>query len=97
MAAAALWVLDASINVSMEPFRAFVADLLPEGQRTLGFAMQSIFHRAGGGGGLRAAVGAGERVSCAAGGGGPHTVPTTVRLSFYIGAAVFFLRCCGQW
>ena len=41
MAAGALWVLDASINVSMEPFRAFVADLLPEGQRTIGFAMQS--------------------------------------------------------
>ncbi|HWY78639.1 MAG TPA: MFS transporter, partial [Verrucomicrobiae bacterium] len=34
MAAGLLWILDASINVSMEPFRAFVADLLPEGQRT---------------------------------------------------------------
>src|SRR5580704_1747512 len=41
MAAGLLWVLDASINVSMEPFRAFVADILPEGQRTSGFAMQS--------------------------------------------------------
>ncbi len=38
-----LWILDASINVSMEPFRAFVADILPEGQRTAGFAMQSLF------------------------------------------------------
>ena len=42
MAAGMLWILDASINVSMEPFRAFVADLLPEGQRTSGFAMQSL-------------------------------------------------------
>ena len=43
MAAGLLWVLDASINISMEPFRAFVADLLPESQRTRGFAMQSLF------------------------------------------------------
>src|ERR1700736_281212 len=43
MAAGMLWILDASINVSMEPFRAFVADMLPEEQRTLGFAMQSFF------------------------------------------------------
>ena len=43
MAAGMLWILDASINVSMEPFRAFVADILPEGQRTAGFAMQSLF------------------------------------------------------
>jgi maltose/moltooligosaccharide transporter len=41
MAAGLLWILDASINVSMEPFRAFVADLLPEQQRTPGFAMQA--------------------------------------------------------
>src|SRR6202162_4428120 len=43
MAAGLLWILDASINISMEPFRAFVADLLPESQRTQGFAMQSLF------------------------------------------------------
>ncbi len=43
MAAGLLWILDASINVSMEPFRAFVADKLPEEQRTTGFAMQSVF------------------------------------------------------
>jgi maltose/moltooligosaccharide transporter len=42
-AAAALWIMDASINVTMEPFRAFVGDLLPEEQRTTGFAMQSFF------------------------------------------------------
>src|SRR5690242_7826404 len=43
MAAGLLWILDASINISMEPFRAFVADMLPEEQRTRGFAMQSVF------------------------------------------------------
>ena len=43
MAAGLLWVLDASINVSMEPFRAFVADNLPEEQRATGFTMQSFF------------------------------------------------------
>src|SRR5664279_4402115 len=42
MAAGLLWILDASINISMEPFRAFVADILPEEQRTRGFAMQSL-------------------------------------------------------
>ena len=38
-----LWLMDASINVSMEPFRAFVGDMLPNEQRTSGFAMQSFF------------------------------------------------------
>jgi maltose/moltooligosaccharide transporter len=42
-AAGMLWIMDASINVSMEPFRAFVGDNLPEKQRTMGFAMQSFF------------------------------------------------------
>src|SRR5262245_55566024 len=43
MAAGLLWVMDASINISMEPFRAFVADLLAPEQRTRGFAMQALF------------------------------------------------------
>jgi maltose/moltooligosaccharide transporter len=43
MAASTLWIMDASINISMEPFRAFVGDLLPPEQRTRGFAMQSFF------------------------------------------------------
>lgn len=38
-----LWILDASINISMEPFRAFVGDKLPSEQRTAGFSMQSFF------------------------------------------------------
>ena len=43
MAAGLLWILDSSINISMEPFRAFVADNLAENQRARGFAMQSFF------------------------------------------------------
>jgi maltose/moltooligosaccharide transporter len=87
MAAGLLWILDASINVSMEPFRAFVADLLPQRERTRGFAMQSIF------------IGLGAMLASAmpwmltnwfgVGASTPGTIPTTVRLSFYIGAAAF--------
>ena len=43
VAAGMLWIMDASINISMEPFRAFVGDNLPSEQRTIGFAMQSFF------------------------------------------------------
>jgi maltose/moltooligosaccharide transporter len=90
MAAGMLWILDASINVSMEPFRAFVADLLPEGQRTSGFAMQSLFI------GLGAVVASvlpdvltnWFHMQQAA--GDTRAVPTVTRLSFYIGAAAFF-------
>jgi maltose/moltooligosaccharide transporter len=42
VAAGMLWIMDASINISMEPFRAFVGDNLPTEQRTMGFAMQSF-------------------------------------------------------
>lgn len=88
MAAGLLWILDASINISMEPFRAFVADLLPEAQRTRGFAMQSLFI------GLGAVVASGLPLflskalhldtSTAAG-----RIPVATRLSFEIGAVVF--------
>ena len=89
MAAGLLWVLDASINVSMEPFRAFVADKLPEEQRGLGFAMQSFFIGVG-------AVVAGMlpyilrnwfHVSSAA--DGANALPTNVKISFYVGALAF--------
>ena len=43
IAAGMLWIMDASINVSMEPFRAFVGDMLPKKQRSFGYAMQSFF------------------------------------------------------
>ncbi|HEX3321406.1 MAG TPA: MFS transporter [Terriglobales bacterium] len=89
MAAGLLWILDASINISMEPFRAFVADLLPEQQRTRGFAMQSLFI------GLGAVIASLMpwllrnffHVSEAA--GETRVIPTTTRLSFYIGAGAF--------
>ncbi|HVU15409.1 MAG TPA: MFS transporter [Candidatus Didemnitutus sp.] len=42
-AAGMLWILDASINVTMEPMRAFVGDMLPDDQRTTGFAVQTFF------------------------------------------------------
>ena len=43
MAAGLLWILDASMNIAMEPFRAFIVDKLPEEQRTFGFSVQSFF------------------------------------------------------
>jgi maltose/moltooligosaccharide transporter len=87
MAAGLLWVLDASINVSMEPFRAFVADLLPEDECTRGFAMQSLF------------IGLGAVVASAlpwlmtnwfgVAAGAPGTIPLPVKASFYVGAVAF--------
>ena len=91
MAAGLLWILDASANVSMEPFRAFVADLLPEQQRTVGFAMQSVFIGAGAviasklPGWLRDHFG----VSAVTGAG--QAIPQTIHVAFTIGAVVFLL------
>lgn len=84
-----LWILDASINISMEPFRAFVGDMLPSSQRTLGFATQSFFI------GIGAVVASmlpwmftnWFHVSNTAAAG---LVPDSVKFSFYIGAIVFF-------
>src|SRR5579862_1818813 len=90
MAAGLLWILDASINISMEPFRAFVADLLPEEQRTRGFAMQSLFI------GLGAVIASAlpyvltNWLHVGATGTGAHVIPASVRFSFYAGAVVFF-------
>jgi maltose/moltooligosaccharide transporter len=85
MAAGLLWILDASINISMEPFRAFVADMLPEDQRTRGFAMQSLFI---GLGAVVASVLPGFLLRVM-GDGGTGRIPQSVRISFYIGAAAF--------
>jgi maltose/moltooligosaccharide transporter len=86
IAATLLWMMDASINVSMEPFRAFVGDQLPTSQRPLGYAMQSFFI------GIGAVVAsllpyllARLGVSNVAGPGG---IPATVRDAFYIGGVV---------
>lgn len=87
VAAGMLWIMDASINVSMEPFRAFVADQLPPKQRPAGYAMQSFFI------GIGAVVASAlpwlltrAGVANTAAGG----VPDNVRYAFYLGAAVLF-------
>ncbi|QSX79973.1 MFS transporter [Agrilutibacter solisilvae] len=86
IAAGLLWILDASINISMEPFRAFVGDQLPVRQRASGYAMQSFF------------IGVGAVVASllpwllekagVANTAGPGEVPDTVRYAFYAGGAV---------
>jgi maltose/moltooligosaccharide transporter len=88
IAAGMLWIMDASINISMEPFRAFVGDMLPSEQRTSGFATQSFF------------IGTGAVIASVL----PYVltnwfhvqntapagqIPLSVKLSFYIGGVVF--------
>src|SRR5215217_3155733 len=92
MAAGLLWVLDASINISMEPFRAFVADKLDVAQRTAGFVMQSLM--IGVGASLANALPyvfgrLGVTGSTASG------IPLSVKYSFQIGAVVFLV--CVLW
>ena len=90
VAAGMLWIMDASINISMEPFRAFVGDMLPSKQRTSGFAMQSFF------------IGTGAVVASLlpymmtnwfgiSNTAAEGNIPDSVKFSFYIGGAVFFL------
>src|SRR6266851_8310852 len=88
MAVGLLWVLDASINISMEPFRAFVADKLNTEQRTVGFVMQSFY------------IGIGASLANAlpwvfrqfgVSGTTRSGIPLTVQYSFKIGAIVFLL------
>ena len=89
-AAGMLWIMDASINISMEPFRAFVGDMMPDSQRTIGFTMQSFFI------GIGAFVASWLpyiltnwfNISNTAPEG---EIPQTVKLSFYLGGAVFLL------
>ena len=90
MAATLLWVLDASINISMEPFRAFVGDKLPSSQRTTGFAAQTFFI------GLGAVIASllpyiftnYFNISNTA---APGVISDSVKYSFYIGAVVFLV------
>jgi maltose/moltooligosaccharide transporter len=89
MAAGLLWVLDASINVSMEPFRAFVADKLDDEQHATGFTMQSFFIGAGAVIAgllpwlLKHVFGITSETSAG------QAIPPNVRIAFYIGAAAF--------
>ena len=88
MAAGLLWILDASINVSMEPFRAFVADKLNEDQRTTGFVMQSFFIGLGAtfAGWLPLAF---RRFGIS--GNTTSGIPLTIKYAFQIGAVAFLL------
>src|SRR5690554_5748228 len=87
IAAGMLWIMDASINISMEPFRAFVGDNLPSEQRTMGFAMQSFF------------IGTGAVIASAlpyiltnwfgiSNTAAEGVIPESVKLSFYVGGVV---------
>jgi maltose/moltooligosaccharide transporter len=89
MAAGLLWILDTSANISMVPFRAFVGDLLPQEQRTKGFAMQSMMLGLG-------AVSAFalpwilSNVFHLSNVSNPwRKIPLTVEVSFYVGGGLF--------
>jgi len=88
VAAGTLWLMDGSINISMEPFRAFVGDMLPDDQRTRGFAMQSFF------------IGTGAVVASmlpwiltnlfgVSNTAPQDEIPDSVKWSFYLGAVAF--------
>ena len=89
-AAVLLWVLDASINISMEPFRAFVGDKLPSSQRTTGFATQTFFI------GLGAVIASllpyiFTNVFHLSNTAPEGEIGDSVKYSFYIGAVIFFV------
>ncbi len=89
MAAGTLWIMDASINISMEPFRAFVGDMLPSEQRTLGFSMQSFFIGTGAVAGSALPWILTNWLDISNVPQGNSLIPDSVRWSFYIGAIVF--------
>lgn len=90
MAAGTLWILDSCINITMEPFRAFVADNLDESQQSYGYAMQSMFIGAASfiAGFLPGLLVSWFGVSREKGEGG---IPQNIMWSFYIGSAVFLV------
>ena len=92
-AAFALWILDASLNVSMEPFRAFVGDMLHKDQHTAGYAVQTAFIGAGAVAGsafpwLLDALGVSNIAA-------PGHIPDTVRYSFWFGGAALLAAVLG--
>lgn len=87
MAAGMLWILDASINISMEPFRAFVADKLPAKQIPTGYAMQTIMIGIGGALGFWIASRDWLTIFPSL----SNYVASSVHMQFYICGAMFFL------
>jgi maltose/moltooligosaccharide transporter len=90
MAVAVLWLMDASINISMEPFRAFVGDKLDPSQQTAGYAMQTFF------------IGCGAVIASllptifstylgVSNDAENGIIPDSVRYSFYLGGAIFLM------
>ncbi len=88
VAAGTLWLMDGSINLTMQPFRAFIGDMLPDEQRTRGFAVQTFF------------IGASSVIASllpyaftnwfhVANTAPEGQIPSSVKLSFYIGGVVF--------
>ena len=87
VAAGCLWILDASINITMEPFRALVADKLPDSQRSYGFVMQTLI------------IGIGTWVASnlpwlvtqmgVSNEAQPGLIPLSVKIAFAIGGVVF--------
>jgi len=93
VAASLLWILDASINVSMGPFRSFVGDQLPSAQRPTGYAMQTLFIATGSVVAsllpwLFAQIGVSNVAEAGA-------IPDTVKFAFYAGAVA--LLCAMGW
>ncbi|NRA30108.1 MAG: MFS transporter [Parvularculaceae bacterium] len=93
LAASMLWILDAAVNVSMEPFRAFVGDLLPSRQRTQGFAMQTVFI---GTGAFLASLAPWffANVVGVANTAAEGAIPPSVQYAFYVGAFFLLLTIC---
>lgn len=89
MAAGMLWILDSSFNITMEPFRAYVGDMMSERQRTLGYAAQSFFIGAGGtlGSALPWMLSNWFGFSSTADG----ALPENIRVMFYVGAVLLFI------
>lgn len=85
VAAVMLWMLDAALNIAMEPFRAFVADMVNDNERAAGYAMQTVFIGAGAVlGSLAPAAFTALGISNVAAAG---EIPASVRYGFYLGAA----------